>query len=101
MRLTPGELAYVANADEQLDALAEGLWMSVNTASPESLTAWLSRFLDERRLSVGTIADWPAFVMRAPALSRAGPRLLQSRGIPLPSGVPQLASDFLSMAQQK
>lgn len=93
VRPTPEELAFIANADEQLRALVEEL---CQTSAPqpdeyrcaEPLPAWLARVLAERRLPAGTAKDWPAFEQRDPWFANAARWFLQQRGLPLPAGVP-------------
>lgn len=123
VRPTPDELAYVANADDQLYELVEDLCQPPGpehdadtanapesdspvggpsqAAARESLIDWISRILAERRLPIGTVVDWPTFAKRASRLAWAGPRFLLSRGIPLPRGVPEPQEDILSLARRK
>ena len=106
VRPTPEELAFIANADDQLVELVETLCQpfeapaeesaptgdsadAADRRQRESLTEWLSRILAERRLPVGTVDDWATFQKRDPALAWAGPQLLAARGLPLPEGVPR------------
>ena len=67
----------------------------------ESLTEWLVRVLAERRVAVGTVADWQTFASREPSLAWAGPRFLRARNIRLPPGVPQPPDDHLSVARDQ
>ncbi len=100
VRPTAEELAYIANADEQLCGLVDELCHQPRESDTdrgeaavhrceESLGDWLRRILAERRLAVGCVEDWPTFESRAPALAWAGPRFLSGRGLFIPRGVPQ------------
>lgn len=126
------ELTFVANADDQLYQLVEELCQPLGSeqdcdAAPavasettesahpaadddpveperrESLPEWISRVLAERRLAVGGVVDWPTFAERDPALAWAGPRFLESRGIPLPEGVPEpdVKTGFFSRRKER
>jgi superfamily II DNA or RNA helicase len=87
VRPTPEELAYVANADQQLHDLVEEF---CRHSDCESLTDWLLRVLTERPLPIGAAKDWATFEKRDHEFAWAARAFLQYRGIPLPSGVPSV-----------
>ncbi|MCK6470715.1 MAG: DEAD/DEAH box helicase family protein [Planctomycetes bacterium] len=99
VRPTPEELAYIANADEQLLALVEDLCHASSLKEAEKdahrcaepLHAWAARALGELRLPSGAAKDWDDFARRDPAFAEAAPRFLKARGIALPPGVPEPA----------
>lgn len=97
VRPTPEELAYIANADEQLLTLVEDLCHASPLKEAENgahrcaepLHAWAARTLEERRLPSGQAKDWADFARRDPAFAEAAPRFLKARGIALPKDVPE------------
>ncbi|MBM3875679.1 MAG: DEAD/DEAH box helicase [Verrucomicrobia bacterium] len=109
VRPSPEELAFIANASAQFAALVEELCHApgaLNEAgagqgSPsapdlakefsqcsESMVAWVTRVLAERRLPTGVVKDWLSFERRDPVFADAGRWFLQGRKHQLPEGVP-------------
>lgn len=90
VRPTPEELAFIANADEQVKELvAELCGDSAPDTASEPLPAWLMRVLAERRLPTGPVKDWLSFERRDPVFADAARRFLLARNLPLPPDVPE------------
>ena len=100
VRPTSDELAYVANADDQLHALVDELSAPAATTdtgpSSEPLPTWLSRVLEQRLLPSSVADDWSSFAHHDPQFADAGRLFLHSRGLELPNGVPQPDGDLLA-----
>ena len=115
------EISFIANADSQLLGLVrelceehsstsapkppamdrppttEEVAAEANEPEPiplrESLPAWLTRVLKERRLPTGVVKDWNAFERRDPDFSHAARCFLIAHDLPLPEDVPPLNDD--------
>ncbi len=107
------EISFIANADSQLLGLVRELCeerVSASAPQPpdedlpptmedetaeanqpeaiplrESLPAWLTRVLKERRLPTGVVKDWNAFERRDPDFSHAARCFLIAHDLPLPT----------------
>ena len=116
VRPTSEELAFVANADHQLEQLIQELCTtdltaeavgtdhvapsSLNNTSPasagmsplgfEPIQTWVSRALSEHRLPTGPMQDWKSFARRDPDFALMGRLFLLHLGMSLPKRVPEL-----------
>ena len=87
------ELRFVANADQELDALILELCHRAE-AQPgdhrceESMVDWLQRVLKNCELPTGQVRDWAAFERRDPDFAESARLFLGECEIPLPPGVP-------------
>lgn len=101
------ELAFIAKVDEQFRTLVEDLCRGgdpqpaaaddsrepVDETIPrrrESLIEWLQRVLRDKQLPTSRAADWRRFHARDPDFAEAAVWFLKSRGIAIPTGVPDL-----------
>ena len=91
------ELAFVANADEELDRLMCELCHE-DEANPEqyrcdeSLPDWMLRVLSEHELPTGKARNWSAFERRDPEFADAARFFLLEKGSTLPANVPAPAA---------
>jgi len=100
------ELRFVANADEELDALVLELCHHAEVLPgerrcEESMPDWLQRVLMNCELPTGPVKNWTAFERRDPDFADAARLFLGECEIPLPPGVPApetVAEDVPEMA---
>jgi superfamily II DNA or RNA helicase len=93
VRPTKEELAFIANADEKFHELVAEL---CQTNAPtlgqhrcaESLPAWLTRVLTERRLPTGVVKDWISFERKDQVFAEAARHFLVANKVLLPAEVP-------------
>jgi len=95
VRPSADELAFVANADQQLHALVDALCEPADgDERAEPLPDWLAAALAERLLPTGPVSNWRTFERRDPELALAGRLFLLRRGFALPDGVPEPVEDL-------
>jgi len=98
VRPSPDELSYIANVDQDFEALVRSLRRGPDDSSGRTprLEIWLARVLDDLSLPGRRAKDWGSFRRSDPALADAARSYLVSGGLSLPDGIPMPSPEMVN-----